>query len=132
MGSIRSPIWRGGAVTHGPQPRSYEKRVSAGEKKSALKSVLAQKLRDEELIVVESFELDSHKTGPLAKKLAGMGVKDKVLVVDRHDNENLGRASRNNPNLKTVDALAVNVYDAVGRRVLVSEEALGRLRGETP
>ena len=126
-GEIRSPLWRSGGITHGPQPRSYEKRVSVGEKKSALKSVLAQKLRDEEIVVVENFELDDHKTGVLARKLAGLGVDGKALVVDRNDNRNLGLAVRNNPRLKTVDAMAVNVYDVIGRRLLVSEEALGRL-----
>jgi len=126
-GEIRSPLWRSGGVAHGPQPRSYEKRVSVGEKKSALKSALAQKLRNEELVVLESFELDTHKTGDLARKLAALGVEGKALVVDRQDNRNLGFAARNNPRLKTVDALGVNVYDVIGRRVLVSEEALGRL-----
>lgn len=127
VGQIRSPLWRSGGITHGPKPRSYEKRISVGEKKSALKSVLAQKLRDEEIIVVENFDLDSHKTGSLAKKLAALGVDGKTLVVDRNDNENLGRAARNNPRLKTVDALGVNVYDVVGRRVLLSEQALEKL-----
>lgn len=126
-GEIRSPLWRTGGITHGPQPRSYEKRVSVGEKKSALKSVLAQKLRDEEIVVLENLELDTHKTKDLAVKLAGLGVEGKTLVVDRQDNRNLGLAARNNPSLKAVDALGVNVYDVIGRRVLVTEEALGRL-----
>jgi ribosomal protein L4 len=51
-----------------------------------------------------------------------------VLLIDRYDNDNLALAARNNPRLKTVDALGVNVYDVVDRTHLVfSEEALGKL-----
>jgi large subunit ribosomal protein L4 len=127
-GEIRSPLWRSGGVAHGPKPRSYEKALSVAEKKNALKSALSRKLRDEELVVVESLELPDHKTAALATGLAGLGIEGKALLVDRFDNENLALAARNNPRLKTVDALAVNVYDVVGRdHVLLSEEALGRL-----
>ena len=128
IGSIRSPLWRKGGTLFGPVPRSYDKALSAGEKKNALRSALARKLRDEGVVVIENFELDSHKTGALAATLAGLGIDGKALLVDRFDNEQLTKASRNNPALKTVDALAVNVYDVVDRRYLVvTEEALGRL-----
>ena len=128
IGSIRSPLWRKGGTLFGPVPRSYEKDLSAGEKKNALRSALSRKLRDESVVVIDNFELESHKTGALAATLAGLGVDGKALLVDRFDNDQLAKASRNNPALKTVDALAVNVYDVVDRHFLVlSEEALGRL-----
>jgi large subunit ribosomal protein L4 len=128
IGSIRSPLWRKGGTLFGPVPRSYEKAMSAAEKRNALRSALARKLRDENVVVIENFELDSHKTQALAASLAGLGIEGKALLVDRFDNEQLVKASRNNPSLKTVDALAVNVYDVVDRRYLVlSEGALGRL-----
>ena len=128
IGSIRSPLWRKGGTLFGPVPRSHDKALSAGEKKNALRSALARKLRDESVVVIENFELDSHKTGALAATLARLGIDGKALLVDRFDNEQLTKASRNNQALKTVDALAVNVYDVVDRRYLVfSEEALGRL-----
>lgn len=127
-GSIRSPLWQGGGVTHGPKPRSYEKRVSAGEKKSALRSALAQKLREDGILILEDLELETHKTAALAESLAGLGVaEEKLLIVDRHGNENLELAARNNPRLKTVDALAVNVYDVIDRRLIFTEAALDRL-----
>ena len=80
------------------------------------------------MVVLDSLELASHKTGELAGRLAGLGVEGKTLLVDSHENRNLDLASRNNQALKTVDALAVNVYDVVDRPFLVvSEGALGRL-----
>lgn len=128
IGSIRSPLWRKGGTVHGPVPRTYEKSLSAGEKRNALRSALSRKLKESGLLVVDSIELKSHRTAELAKSLAGLGIDGKALIVDRFDNENLTLAARNNPRLKTVDALGVNVYDVVDRPfVVLSEQALGRL-----
>ena len=127
-GTASSPLWRSGGVVHGPRPRSYKKKLSVGEKRNALKSALSRKLADEGVLVVDSLDLESHKTAELARSLGKLGADGKVLLVDRFDNDNLSLAARNNPKVKTVDALAVNVYDVVDRSHLVfSEEALGRL-----
>lgn len=128
VGDIRNPKWRKGGTVHGPRPRSYEKRISAQEKRVALKSALSRKLADEGLLVVDSFDLDSPKTRELARRLTELGIRGKALLVDSRDNQNLDRAARNNPAFKTVDALAVNVYDVVARpHVVVSEKALEQL-----
>jgi large subunit ribosomal protein L4 len=127
-GSIRSPLWRTGGVVHGPRPRSYEKGISAREKRNALRSALSRKVELEGLVVLDSFELQSHRTKDLETKLDGLGIDGKALLVDRYENRNLGLASRNNPRLKAVDALGVNVYDVVDRpHVVMSEAALVRL-----
>jgi large subunit ribosomal protein L4 len=77
---------------------------------------------------VDRLEIDTHKTKDLAGKLAGLGVSGRALLVDLHGNDNLTVAARNNPLVKTVDALAVNVYDVVDRaHIVVSEEALNRI-----
>ncbi|MCP4663459.1 MAG: 50S ribosomal protein L4 [bacterium] len=128
VGSIRSPLWRKGGTVHGPQPRSYEMGLSVREKKNALKSALSRKLADAQIMVVENLELPTHKTSELAKSLEGLGVDRRALLVDSLDNEKLLLASRNNPRLKSVDALAVNVYDVVDRDcVIFSETALKTL-----
>lgn len=128
VGSIRTPLWRSGGTVHGPQPRSYEKKLSAREKKNALKSVLSRKLADEGLMVVDHLDLESHKTQALEKSLGILGASRKTLLVDSLDNERLQLAARNNPRLKTVDALAVNVYDVIDRdHVVLTESALAKL-----
>lgn len=128
VGSVRSPLWRSGGIVHGPQPRSYEKSLSAREKRNALKSALSRKLADEQIVVLDSFELGSHKTQDLMQHLTTLGIGGKALLVDSQENENLMLASRNNPAVKAVDVLAVNVYDVVGRpHIVVSQGALQRL-----
>ncbi len=128
VGDRQTPLWRGGGTVFGPQPRSYEMKLSVREKKNALKSALSRKLADEELVVIDSLELESHKTAALQRQLADLGVERKALLVDSRENSNLELASRNNPWLKTVDARGVNVYDVVDRDVLlISEAALGTL-----
>ncbi len=127
-GRASSPLWRSGGTVHGPQPRDYTTKLSVREKRNALKSALSRKFADEQLVVLDSLDLESHKTAALASHLEVLGVTGKALLVDRVDNENLLRASHNNPRLKSVDALAVNVYDVIDRPlVLMSETALDRL-----
>lgn len=125
---IRNPKWRKGGTVHGPVPHSYEKGLSRREKKNALKSALSRKIVEQSFVVIEDLRLGSHKTAELIKRLGGLGVEGKALLVDSVDNHELALASRNASKLKTVDALAVNVYDVVDRNhVVVSVDALNRL-----
>jgi large subunit ribosomal protein L4 len=127
-GGIRNPKWRKGGTVHGPVPRSYEKDLSRREKKNALKSALSRKVADEAVLVLEGLTLGSHKTRDLLARLSKLGIAGKALLVDSLENHDLARAARNVRALKTVDALAVNVYDVVDRPYLVmSEDALNRL-----
>jgi len=128
VGSVRSPLWRHGGTVHGPQPRDYSKAVTTREKKNALRSALAQKFRDDQVVVVDSLAGVAPKTKELASALTRLGAEGKALLVDNWGNENLALAARNNPRLKAVDARGVNVYDVVDRTwLVVSEEALGGL-----
>ena len=125
---LRNPKWRKGGIVHGPVPRSYENDLSRREKKNALKSALSRKLAEQSILVLDGFELGSHKTRDLLARLGKLGIGGKALLVDSLDNHNLALAARNVAALKTVDALAVNVYDVVDRPFLVlSENALSRL-----
>ena len=85
-------------------------------------------MADAQLVILDSFELESHRTSALAGHLRDLGIEGKALLVDNIDNANLLLAARNNPRLKSVDALAVNVYDVIDRPVVVvSGKALDRL-----
>jgi large subunit ribosomal protein L4 len=99
--------------------------MNVGAKKAALRCVLSEKARERKILLLDSFELPSHKTQALAGALAGLGVAGKALLVDGGANENLRRAARNQPGLVTRDARGLNVYDALAARMIVlSEDAL--------
>jgi len=127
-GDIRNPKWRKGGIVWGPVPHSHAKSLSESEKRNALKSALSRKAALGGIVVLESLEVDSHKTKDLLKRLGSLGIDGKALLVDSRENDKLSLAARNNRALKTVDALGVNVYDVVDRGYLVvSEGALNRL-----
>jgi large subunit ribosomal protein L4 len=128
VGDIRNPKWRHGGTVHGPVPHGHGKSLSVREKKNALKSALSRKATEARIVVLENLDLENHRTRELVKRLGGLGIDGKTLLVDSLENHNLSLASRNVPGLKAVDALAVNVYDVVDRPFLVlSEGALNRL-----
>lgn len=128
-GSTRSPLWRHGATTFGPQPRDYSMKVNVKAKKGALKSLLSERLRQGRLVVLESLEVDSHRTKELVTRLATLGLAgSKVLFVDSHDNLNLLLASRNRPELAAADALHLHVYEVLDHATVVfSRRALAQV-----
>ena len=128
-GDNRSPLWRHGGTAHGPQPRDYRWSFPKRMRRNALRSALAQKLRDGKLICLESLELDSHKTKDLEQALAGkLGIGERALLVPLDDERSLALAARNNPRLKVVRALGISIVDLLNHdTVVLSEPALQRL-----
>ncbi|MCU1227427.1 MAG: rplD [Acidobacteria bacterium] len=128
QGGSRPPIHRHGGTVFGPQPRDYSYKMNAKEKKNALKSALSQRVKEGKLVLVSDLAVDEAKTKSLAAKVLNLGVEGRALLVDTIENTNLALASRNNPKLRLVDALGVNVYDVVNSRYIVlSQAALERL-----
>lgn len=123
IGSIRSPLWRHGGTVHGPKPRDYAYTLPKKMRRGALCSVLSEKLREGHLRVFDELALSSHKTKALAKLLGDLGLTQKTLIVDSHENHNLGLASNNLPNVKLVESREINVYDALNYQVLVFSKA---------
>ena len=128
-GSTRSPLWRHGGTTFGPQPRSYEAKVNIKAKKNALKSVLAERLSGGQLRVLETLDVDSYRTKEFVARLEKLGLAgEKVLLVDSYDNLNLLLATRNRPEVNTADAMHVHVYQVLRAKQLVfSRRALVQL-----
>ena len=128
QGGSRPPIHRHGGTVFGPQPRDYSYKMNTKEKKAALKSALSQRVKEGHFVVVNDMAVDEAKTKSFAQKIAAIGVEGKALLIDTLENANVVLASRNNPRLRFVDALHVNVYDVVNSRYIVlSQSALDRL-----
>jgi large subunit ribosomal protein L4 len=112
MGSVRSPLWRGGGTTFGPQPRDYSYKMPKKAKRNALKSVLSDKMRNDRIMVVENLALDSSKTRDTLSLLKNFQF-DKLLIVDKKENSQLILSTRNIPYVKTIDYSEMNVYDSL-------------------
>jgi large subunit ribosomal protein L4 len=126
-GTIRSPIWRSGGTTFAAKPRSHDQKVNKKMYRGAMKSILSELVRQDRLVVVESFGVDSPKTKQLAAKLKEMELHD-VLIVTKELDENLFLASRN---LHKVDARDVQAVDPVSliafEKVLMTADAVKQL-----
>jgi large subunit ribosomal protein L4 len=128
MGSIRSPLWRHGGTTHGPQPRDYSYQLPKKMLVGALKSALTAKLQDGGIKVISEFALADHKTKTFAGVLSRLGSPDKVLVIDNADNRNLALGARNIPGLQLLPSRDVNPYHLLNaKQILISESAAKKL-----
>jgi large subunit ribosomal protein L4 len=128
-GSIRSPLWVGGATVFGPQPRDYSYRLPASARKAALRSALALKARSGELMILDRIEVEPAKTKTVVKILADLGVSNALIVVEAED-QNLERAARNLPAVKVLRAEGANVYDILRyRHLIVTRAAIDALGG---
>lgn len=128
VGSIRSPLWRHGGTTHGPQPRDYSYRLNKKMILGALRSALTAKLRDGELRIVDSFELADHKSKQVRKTLDILEAKKTALLVETADNRNLELGSRNLEGVKLVGAKALTTYDLLAHKnVLLTKAAAEKL-----
>src|SRR5882672_8359889 len=95
VGEVRTPLWRKGGTVFGPQPRDYEYHLPRKMFRSALRSALAMKLKENQLNVVDAFTLADHKTKAFSQALTKLGLDRKILVVDHQENPNLRLAARN-------------------------------------
>lgn len=128
VGSIRSPLWRHGGTVHGPVPRSYAYRIPRKVFLGALRSALSAKLADQKLIVVENWELESHKAKPFRQALDRLESRPTALLVSHETNRNLELASRNLAGVKLVSPSQLQPYDLLKHdRLVLSKDAALKL-----
>jgi large subunit ribosomal protein L4 len=113
VGSIRTPLWRGGGTVHGPQPRSYEYQFPRKKLMGALRSAVAAKIADGKLTVVDSFSLAEPKTKLYRKALNKLEAGKTTLLVEasRKLDEKLYLGSRNLDGVELVLSSEVHPYD---------------------
>ncbi len=113
VGSIRTPLWRGGGTVHGPQPRSYEYSFPRKKLLGALRSAVAAKIKDGNLILVESFEVAEAKTRLYREALNKLDAKKTALLVESSQQlqESFYLGSRNLPGVELVLSSEVHPYD---------------------
>ena len=130
QGSIRATQWRGGGVVFGPNPnRNYTKKMNKKERRLALKSALAYKVIDKELIVIDEVKFETNKTKEMFNLLKKFNIEyNKVLVVVSELTDNVCLASRNLANVKVVTFDEVNAFDLVSAdNMIIEVNALDKL-----
>ena len=122
QGSIRAAQWYHGGVVFGPHPRDYDKKMNRKERRLALKSALAYKAIENELVVIDSFKLESAKTKEVVNVLENLKVSKNVLIVVDELEENMVLATRNLSNVILLEASEINTLDVVSADYMVITE----------
>ncbi len=126
-GTSNSPIWRSGGVTFAAKPRNYEQKVNKKMYRAAMQSILSELVRQERLVVADSFAVESHKTKEFVAKLKEMELSNVLIVADEID-EKLYLAARNVPHVGITEASAIDPVSLIAfEKVLVTVPALKKL-----
>jgi large subunit ribosomal protein L4 len=129
VGSSRTPLWRHGGTVFGPQPRSYDFKLSKKVERGALRAALAQKVKEGELVVVDALTAGEIKTKAAAELLRRIGVTGKAVLVDVTVNENLSRSVRNLPGVTFVPSARLTARDVIhAGQVVTTRGALEKLQ----
>ena len=125
QGSTKGPHYTGGGVVFAPKPRDFSKKVNKQAKRLALLSALSQKFAQNEVTVLDKFEVASAKTKDAQNFLNAFKFNGSVLVVSAQNSENELRATSNIPSIETVDVELLNVYEVVSNKnVVLTESAI--------
>ena len=112
VGSIRSPLWVGGGTVFGPTPRSHAKSMNRKARQLAVKSALSEKLRSNEIVVLDKIGFAAPKTKDAIKMLAAFHVEGKALIIDGDESVmNTVLSARNIPGVKAIAPSGINIYD---------------------
>lgn len=125
-GSIRSPIWVGGGVAHGPRPRSYAQRTPKKMKRLALRSALSARAAEQAILVVDSVDWTEPKTRQAKELLEAIASDKKTLVVLNRSDANALKSFRNLPRVSLAEPAALTAYDVLAAdRVLFTSHTAG-------
>ena len=125
-GTIRSPIWRGGGATFAAKPRSFEQKVNRKMYRGAMRSILSELMRQERIVLVEDFTLESSRTKEVLARLGTLGIVD-VLIVTEEQDDMLVLASRNLSSVAVqrcaeVSPVSLLTFDKVLMTVLAAKQ----------
>lgn len=128
QGSIRAPQWIKGGVVFAPKPRDFSQKINQKMKVAALKSALSQKIRDDEIIVINEIKAENGKTKEIATVLKNLKMEKRVLLVVGERDELVIRACRNIENVTLINASLINVYDVVANaNCIMTKDAIKKI-----
>jgi large subunit ribosomal protein L4 len=112
-GSIRSPIWSGGGIAHGPKPRDYTMRVNRKMRRLALRSALTDRAREGRIKVIEALSFEEPKTAQAAGLLEALDIPGRVLLITEAPDRTVEKSFRNLPFVKLVHPRSLSTYDVL-------------------
>ena len=122
-GTIRSPLWKGGGVVFGPEPHGYSHKMPKKMSKLARKSVISKRIKDGEVIVLDTIDIESKKTSNFKSFLKDIKINQKkTLILVSAFQENLVLASRNLRNVFIENARNVSVYDLLDSDIILIDK----------
>ena len=119
QGSTRAPQWTHGGIAHGPKPREYGFSINKKVRRLAMKSALSSKVAAEEMVVLDSLQLDAIKTKDVVSVLSALEAGKKVLLVLPEKNDVIYRSARNIAGVKVALVSTLNVYDILNSDTMV-------------
>jgi large subunit ribosomal protein L4 len=128
-GSIRSPLWRGGGTTFGPQPRDYSYKLPKQVKRLAFMKAFQEKLTSGEVVIIDDFNIGKPKTKDMVAVLKNLGLNNKsVLIVMPEKDNTIILSARNIPGVAIMRAADINTYNIYAYNVmLMTKEAAVKL-----
>lgn len=128
-GDIKSPIFRGGGIVFGPQPKDHTIKLNKKLTKLARRSALTYKAKADEIIILEDFSIEEPKTKNYVEVLDNLKIKDaKTLLVMPNSDRNILLASRNVKNTKVLLADNINTYEILNaNKIVISESSLEKI-----
>lgn len=128
-GNIKSPIFKGGGIIFGPKPKKYKNKINKKIKKIAKRSILSYKIKKKNIIIIENFYFNSHKTKNYLSMLKNLFLLNKktLLILDEY-NKNILLSGKNikNTNIITVDR--INTYNIMNtEKIIINENAIKKI-----
>lgn len=117
-GSKRSPLWRGGGVSHGPKPRDYSLKLSKKARRLGLRMAISARVAENNLIILDDFLMDSIKTKNFLSIMNNFDVKNALIVIPEHLDA-LEKSSRNVHGFKVLPSVGLNVFDVLHHKKLI-------------
>jgi len=118
-GNAKASVLRGGGVAFGPRPRSFNQRMPKKMRRLAIRCALSAKVADDQLIVIDKFNLTEPKTKEMAKIIQALNVNSSALIATGEIDINVVKSCRNLDKIKTTPAALLNVADLLSHRMLV-------------
>jgi large subunit ribosomal protein L4 len=129
-GTNRSPIWVGGGIVFGPAPRDYSFSLPKKMKVVALNSVLSDKVKNKEFIIIDKLFLEENKTKRMVEILKNLQASKKPLIIIEKEDNGIAQAVRNIKGAKVLPVSKINTYDLINQgKIIITKDALQRIEG---